>query len=36
MRMKRFSSRLLGIILSFPVQAADVPNVTLMTPDLGE
>jgi len=34
MRMKRFFPMLLGIVLSFPVQAADVLNVKLMTLDL--
>lgn len=34
MRMKRFFPVLLGFILSFPVQAADVLNVKLMTLDL--
>ena len=34
MRMKRLFPMLLGIILSFPVQAADVLNVKLMTLDL--
>lgn len=34
MRMKWFFPMLLGIILSFPVQAADVLNVKLMTLDL--
>ncbi len=33
MRMKRFFPMLLGIILSFPVQAADVLNVKPMTLD---
>ncbi|MEK7716960.1 MAG: heme-binding protein [Pseudomonadota bacterium] len=32
--MKRFFPMLLGIVLSFPVQAADVLNVKLMTLDL--
>jgi len=34
MGMKRFSPMLLGIVFSFPVQAADVLNVKLMTLDL--
>jgi uncharacterized protein GlcG (DUF336 family) len=34
MRMQRFFLMLLGIVLSFPVQAADVLNVKLMTLDL--
>src|SRR3990172_4591415 len=32
MGMKRFSPMLLGIVFSFPVQAADVLNVKLMPP----
>jgi uncharacterized protein GlcG (DUF336 family) len=34
MRLKRFFPMLLGIILSFPAQAADVLNAKLMTLDL--
>ena len=34
MRMRRFFPMLLGIVLSFPVKAADVLNVKLMTLDL--
>jgi uncharacterized protein GlcG (DUF336 family) len=34
MRMNRFIPMLLGIVLSFPIQAADVLNVKLMTLDL--
>jgi len=36
MGMKRFSPMLLGIVFSFPVQAADVLNVKLMTPDFAK
>ena len=34
MRMNRFIPMLLGIVLSFPIQAADVLNAKLMTLDL--
>jgi len=34
MHMKRFFPLLLGLVLSFPVQAADVMNVKLMTLEL--
>lgn len=36
MRMKRFFPMLLSFILSLPVQAADVLNVKLMTPDFAK
>jgi len=36
MRMKRFFPMLLGFILSFPVQAAEVLNFKPMTPDFAE